>query len=198
MIEQNSEAKTEKKAGGGLIERSDARPSELAHAWIVVITKAGQERIVHQRLSRTGFEVYLPMRLASGPKKGSYPAPFFPRHLFARATLDAERWHSIFTTVGISRVLCSPQSPIGVRDEFIHKIREREVEGYLPLGVASTARADRPARAYKRGEKVTSLAGFVDLLFDTAVDERRVSLLASGMGDSGFRITANLRKSAVR
>ncbi len=179
-------------------DHSSARLSTTPSAWIVVVTKGMQERAVRERLIHQGFDVYLPMRMVHGPKKGAYPAPFFPRHLFARLTLEAERWQSIFTTVGVSRVLSSPERPLGVRDEFIHRIRDREKDGYLSLGVVRNANAPKEKPAYKPGEKVSTLGGVVDLLFDTWIDEKRSLLLASVASDSSWKVTVDLRNRAGR
>lgn len=177
-----------------MVRGEEVRLALADEAWVVVITKGGQERLVADRLKREGFEVYLPMRMACGPRKGSYPVAFFPRHLFVLATHDDDLWHKLFRTVGVTRVLCSPSAPVGLSGVFIHKIREREIQGFLPLGQPIDASPGKALSEYKRGEKVTTLGGYVDLIFDTSLDERRASLLASGMGDSGIRITTRLRK----
>lgn len=177
------------------VEKSDARigEGESPSAWIVVITKGGQERLVSMRLRALGFEVYLPMRLVVGPKKGSYPVPVFPRHLFARVTLDADRWQQIFTTVGITRVLCSPDRPIGVRDDFMNKIRGREVDGYLNLIARPKFLAEKALPKGDRRRQIHTHADAVDLLLSETIDDRRSALLLSMTGDSSMRITVDLR-----
>lgn len=175
--------------------KSDARivEGEAPSAWIVVITKGGQERLVATRLRGIGFEVYLPMRLVVGPKKGSYPLPVFPRHLFARVTLDAERWQQIFTTVGITRVLCSPDRPMGVRDDFMNTIRGREVDGYLHLIPRPKFQPEKVFPKGDRRRQVRTHADVVDMLLSEVIDDRRAALLLSMTGDSSMRITVDLR-----
>lgn len=193
-MEQVSEAKNEKKE-----IRSDARLCEgVASAWIIVVTKRMQEAVVKLRLEQRGFEVYLPMRLVNGPKKGTYPVPFFPSNLFARATMDARRWQSIFTTPGVARVLCSPDRPMGVRDEFLQLIRDREVAGYLHLIPRADGLAERVMPTGKRAKKTLATpAEIADFLQSVTIDERRAQLLASFTGDSSMRITVDYRKAAA-
>lgn len=168
----------------------------LDGAWIVVITKLQQERMVARDLERKGFEVYLPMCLKAGRDGGSYPAPLLPRYLFARMALTSLRWQSLLSTVGVARVLCTPQQPIGVRDEFLAKLRAREVEGYVAVG-CQDAKAPKPAKL-KKGEKVTTLGGAVEALVSESIDGKRATLLASFFNSDSVRITVDLRKQAAR
>lgn len=172
-----------------VIDHTSARIVEgvASTAWIIVITKGKQEAMVKARLEAKGFEVYLPMRLVIGARKGVYPVPFFPRHLFARAQMDAGRWQSIFTTVGVARLLCSPDRPLGVRDDFINKIKGRELKGYLNL-VPKPQETKRLGRA----KEIKTYDDVLELIESEAIDERRASLLASFIGDSSARITTRL------
>ncbi|MDP3853632.1 transcription termination/antitermination NusG family protein [Phenylobacterium sp.] len=172
-----------------VVDHSSARiiEGEASTAWIIVITKGKQEAMVKARLEAKGFDVYLPMRLVIGARKGIYPVPFFPRHLFARARMDAGRWQSIFTTVGVSRLLCSPDRPLGVRDDFINKIKAREVKGYLNL-VPKPQEAKRLGRA----KALKTYDDVLELIESEAIDERRAWLLGSFVSDSSVRITTRL------
>lgn len=187
--------------------RSDARVSEDTAdgrgAWIIVVTKRHQETIVKERLERpdragrVGFEVYLPMHQIERPKLGLVAKPFFPCMLFARATLDADRWQRIFTTPGVARVLCSPMRPLGVRDEFLDIFRKREVKGLLHLIPRPKGLADRVLPREKRYRSIKSQDDVADLVQSEVVDDRRAALLALVTGDSSYRITVDLRKSAA-
>lgn len=178
--------------------KSDAR-LEAGHpsAWIVIITKRHRETVVKDRLERLEFETYLPMRLVHGAKKGIYPVPFFPNHVFARATMDAHRWQAIFTLPGVARVLCRPERPMGIREDFINKLREREIKGYLHLVPRPQAVADK---AFPKGGSVARVETqdeLVDLLQGKAIDDQRAALLASFIGDSKFRLTVDLSRKAA-
>lgn len=193
VMDQISEAKNLKKETRSDARIQDGQPS----AWIIVLTKRLQEKVVKLRLEQRGFEVYLPMRLVHGPKKGIYPVAFFPGMVFARATLDAERWQAIFTTPGIARVLCSPDRPIGVREEFMQLIRDQEIKGYLHLVPRDQAVAARVFPKGSRTKLIKSQADVLHMLQSEAIDERRASLLASFTGDSSMRVTVDFRKRAA-
>lgn len=183
------------------LPRSDARVTDETRkghgAWIIVMTKRMQETTVKERLERKGFEVYCPMLLVDHPKRGVVPKPFFPSMLFARATLDAERWQDIFTTPGIARVLCSPSRPMGVRDEFLDIFRKRERKGYLHLIPRPEGLIERLYPRDKRFRKIRSQDDVADLLQSEVIDDRRAGLLASVTGDSQMRVTVDLRKAAA-
>jgi hypothetical protein len=85
-----------------------------------------------------------------------------------------------------------------VRDEFVSQIRAREIDGYLTLGVAGQAKARKPKPSFEKGQKVTALAGVIDLLFDQWIDEKRGRLLVSFASDSSVKITMDLRRAAGR
>lgn len=156
-------------------------PAGRPQAWLVVLTKANCERIVRDRLQAQGFEVYLPLRLLSldaAKRRGIGSTPFFPRVLFARATLDADRWQVIFSTYGVQRVLCDPMKPRGVRPDFVRRLRQRELGGFLQVGLVDPARpeAKPPEKDYRTWCK---LGDVLDGLSAERVDSNRGSLLLS-------------------
>jgi hypothetical protein len=79
-----------------------AEVREIRRVWIVVQAKPAQERLAKDELEHKGFEVYLPMRLFEDRKGEIRATPFFGRYLFARVTLDVERWKGIYTTRGVA------------------------------------------------------------------------------------------------
>jgi transcription antitermination factor NusG len=171
------------------VKLSDDGPNS---AWLVIITKGSSERVVADRLRARGFQVYLPMRLVDerrrkGRAPAAVPRPFLPRHLFARAQLDAARWQEIFTTVGIQRVLCDPRRPTGVADWFIQRLRGQEIDGMFQLG------RHKPLSNWKNGERVKVLDEAIDALVAEVVDGKRVHLLGSFFNSDSIRITVSLR-----
>ncbi len=170
-----------------------------AREWIVVITKLQNERMVARDLERKGFEVYLPMCLKEGRDGGSYPAPLLPRYLFARMALSSLRWQSLLSTVGVARVLCTPARPIGVREEFLAKLRAKEVAGYVAVGCAGAGAAGAAQGVrLKKGDRITTLGGAVEALVSETIDGKRATLLASLFNSDSVRITVDLRKQAAR
>lgn len=152
-----------------------------ADPWLIVITKGGKERSVRDRLDDQGFEVYVPMRpldAVTAKRRGVEAVPFFPRILFARATLDAYRWQAIFNTIGVSRVMCDPLKPRGLKPEFITKLREREFEGFLRIGLRDPSKPAPPPPP-KDPRKWVKMGDVVEGLINETVDDRRGSVLVS-------------------
>ena len=177
--------------GSGLKDRPvDA--STPYSAWIVVLTKGQCERPTKAQLEAQGFEVYLPMRPVRHRFGGVHPVPLFPRYLFVRITREACRWQALFGTRGVTRVMCTMQRPIGVRNEFIEKVRAQELkvlEGFGAEGAAA-------AVSFKPGDRVVTLDGLVQGIFQEDIDGRRVAILISLIGGDSRIATVDMRKLA--
>lgn len=166
-------------------------------AWMVVITKPQREKEVRDRLMHQGFEVYLPFRLldeVTAKRRGIDATPLFPRFLFARATLDAYRWQAIFNTIGVSRVLCDPKAPRGLKPEFLDRIRAREIDGFLKIGLRDPNRPAPAAAPPKDHRKWVSLGEVVDGLLQIGVDADREAVLVSLLNGNLTSIVQDLRK----
>jgi transcription antitermination factor NusG len=163
--------------------------------WLIVITKGQRELSVRDRLAKQGFDVYVPMRLldaVQAKRKGVAALPCFPRYVFARATLDAYRWQVIFSTIGVSRVLCDPRSPRGLRPAFIDRIRAQEIDGFLQIGLKDPANPAPPPPP-KDPRKWRKLGDVVAGLMAEPVDERRGSVLVSLLDAGHSAITQRVR-----
>lgn len=174
------------------------REGAPAAGWLIVVTKGQKERSVCDRLQAQGFETYLPLRLleaAQAKRRGVVAVPYFPRIVFARATLDADRWQSIFSTIGVIRVMCDPHRPRGVSAAFVERLRRREFRGFLKAGLRDPSKPREAFKAPPRGLWVRlSLDEIVKALENEAVDEVRKSLLVSLLDASLPAISADLRK----
>jgi transcriptional antiterminator RfaH len=151
--------------------------------WVVVMARPAQERRAKRELENQAFEVYLPMRLYENRKGVTMATPFFPRYLFARVTLQVERWKSIYGTLGVAGVLGRPECPIGVQDWVIERIKAQEEAGFIKLAEASVL---------KKGERYRDVVTGLEGVFHEAVDEKRALLLTQYMGDS--RMTVDIRR----
>lgn len=160
--------------------------------WIVVHTRAGEERVAKEELERLGrgFEVYLPMRLATlkdnwKKSREIVARPFFPRFIFARVGLQVDRWKSIYTTRGVRSVLGNGLLPTGVKDEVIDRIKAQEEAGFIKMGLSE----DCP---FKPGDRVG--IGPLEAVFHERVDARRVVILLSLLQRTDSPVTVDLRK----
>lgn len=170
---------------------------QKSSAWLIVITKGGKERSVHDRLVAQGFEALLPLRPLNermAKRRGVSAVPLFPRMLFARATLDAHRWQAIFSTIGVSRVLCDPMQPKGLKAEFVERIRARCFDAFLAIGLVDPDKPPAPPKIKDRRQWV-KLTDVVDGLFSEGIDERRGSVLVSLLSEGHSAVTQPIRKA---
>ena len=164
--------------------------------WMVVITHAGKERSVHDRLVAQGFEVFLPLQPLTerqAKRRGVAAVPFFPRMLFARATLDAYRWQAIFNTIGVCRVMCDPMSPKGVKPEFIARLRARVFEEFLAIGCVDPNKPP-PAPKVRDRRQWVKLNDVIDGLVAEGLAGRRDSVLLSLLTEGHAAVTQTIRR----
>jgi transcriptional antiterminator RfaH len=153
---------------------------DIKGGWYVVQTQVNAEAKAARNLVQQGFEIYLPRylkRRSHARKVETVPAPLFPRYLFVRIDMDAQRWRSIQSTFGVSRLITNGPDPAPLAREVLHVLRAREDEGGF---VVMNHRA-----AFAMGEKVRILAGaFSDVvgLFDGLGDRERVAILLDLLG----------------
>jgi transcriptional antiterminator RfaH len=151
-----------------------------SEAWYVVQTQVNAEAKAARNLVRQGFEIYLPRylkRRSHARKIEKIATPLFPRYLFVQIDMAAQRWRSIQSTFGVSRLVCNGPDPAPVAQQVLNLLKAREDEGgYVKLD-------QRPKFAL--GEKVRVLAGvFADNLglFDGLADRDRVAILLDLLG----------------
>lgn len=155
--------------------------SEVAGArWYVVQTQVNGEAKAAQNLLRQGYEVYLPryLKRRRHARKMDFTAkPLFPRYMFVAIDMATQRWRSIQSTFGVSRLVTNGDDPATVPDGVVHALRAREDEkGFIRLD-------SRPT--FAPGDKVRVLAGaFMDSagLFSGLADHDRVSILLDMLG----------------
>jgi transcriptional antiterminator RfaH len=148
--------------------------------WYVVQTQVNGELKATQNLLRQGYDVYLPRyqkRRRHAGKTDVTAKPLFPRYLFVTIDLATQRWRSIQSTFGVSRLVSNGDDPATVPEGVVHALKAREDDkGFIRLDI-------RPA--FLPGDKVRVLAGvFMDSagLFNGMADHDRVSILLDMLG----------------
>jgi transcriptional antiterminator RfaH len=148
--------------------------------WYVVQTQVNGEVKAAQNLLRQGFEIYLPryLKRRRHARKIDFVAkPLFPRYLFVAIDVAAQRWRSIRSTQGVSRLVCNGEEPATVPNGLLSALKAREDDcGFVRMEA-------KPAFAL--GDKVRVLAGaFMDSagLFDGMEDHDRVAILLDMLG----------------
>src|SRR5437016_2704982 len=146
-----------------------------AQRWYVVQSQPNTELKAVAHLNRQGFATYLPRylkRRRHARRVEVVAAPLFPRYLFVSIDMTAQRWRSIYSTVGVSRLVSNGDWPAPVPDEVITSLRQREsTSGYVQL--------DRRPN-FRAGDRVRILEGaFYDCLgvYEGMSDRDRVGIL---------------------
>lgn len=153
---------------------------EPARRWYVVQTQPhGEDRAI-VNLERQGFATYLPRyakRWRHARKTRIISAPLFPRYMFVSIDLATQRWLSIRSTFGVSRLVCQGDSPLPAPSGVVEGLRARENEdGLIQLGSPT---------GLKAGDKVRVMGGAFEEslgLFETVRDEERVTILLDLLG----------------
>ena len=148
--------------------------------WYVVQTQVNGEAKATEHLRRQGYEIYLPryLKRRRHARKMDFTArPLFPRYIFVAIDMATQRWRSVQSTVGVSRLVTNGDSPAVVPEGVVRALKAREdTKGFVKLDAAP---------AFTPGDKVRVLAGaFMGNagLFNGMADHDRVSILLEMLG----------------
>jgi transcriptional antiterminator RfaH len=103
--------------------------SSLSSRWYVVQTHSQAEAKASGHLQRQGFEIYLPKylkRRRHARRTETVIAPLFPRYLFVAVDMTSQRWLSIRSTIGVTRLVCDGDRPAAVPVAVFEALRSRE------------------------------------------------------------------------
>jgi transcriptional antiterminator RfaH len=148
--------------------------------WYVAQTHVHAESKATLHLGRQGFEVYLPRYLKQrrhARRVDTVAAPLFPRYLFVSVDMATQRWHSIRSTFGITRLVTNGDVPAVVPQAIIEGLKRREDTN----GLVQLERRPR----FAPGDKIRVLNGaFCDALglFEGIRDQERVAILLDLLG----------------
>ena len=147
--------------------------------WYVAHTRPQAEARAREHLLHQGFEAWLPEYRRTrrhARRTDQVLRPLFPRYLFVRLALDAERWRAVLGTAGVQH-LVGGDPPTPLADAVIEAIRARtDDEGLVPVS---------PVLSLKAGDAVRiaegPLADLEGVFLD--IDEKdRVAILLRLMG----------------
>lgn len=148
--------------------------------WYVVQSQPNAEQKALAHLNRQGFGTYMPRylkRRRHARRVDIVAAPLFPRYLFVSIDLSAQRWRSIFSTVGVSQLVCNSGAPAAISNQVIAALKAREgADGCIHLD-------NRPN--FRVGDKVRVVEGaFLDCLglYEGMKDSDRVAILLDLLG----------------
>ena len=148
--------------------------------WYVVQTQVNGEAKAAENLRRQGYDAYLPryLKRRRHARKMDFTAkPLFPRYMFVAIDMATQRWRSVQSTVGVSRLVTNGDSPAVVPEGVVYALIAREdAKGFVKMDAGP---------AFALGDKVRVLAGaFMDNagLFNGMADHDRVSILLDMLG----------------
>ena len=144
--------------------------------WILVYTKAKQERRANDNLLNQGFKTFLPLISSSNRnQKSKLLKPVFPRYLFVQVDLMSENWISIRSSYGVSGIVMFGEEFTSIPPEIINSLKDR-------LNAEDIYEERVQVIDYKKGDKLTikqgKLAG-IDAIFLSKKSKDRVRLLLS-------------------
>lgn len=154
--------------------------AELHPRWFVAHTHPNAEAKATLHLNRQGFEIYFPRylkRRRHARRVETVAAPLFPRYVFVAVDLAAQRWRSIYSTVGVTRLVCNGEDPTPVPDGVVEALRSCEdAGGFIKLDSRS---------AFRAGDKVRVLDGAFSSclgLFEGMAERERIAILLDLLG----------------
>jgi transcriptional antiterminator RfaH len=165
----------------------------MTSRWYVVQTQPHAEGKAMGHLIRQGFATYLPRylkRRRHARKIETVAAPLFPRYLFVTVDMETQRWRSIHSTFGVSRLVCNGDEPAPVPEAVVAELQSRvDAQGFVRL-------ERRPQ--FVPGEHVRIVDGvFADSLglFEGMADRERVAILLDLLGR---KVRILLDENAIR
>jgi transcriptional antiterminator RfaH len=154
--------------------------AELHPRWFVAHTHPHAEGKATAHLNRQGFDIYYPRylkRRRHARRIETVAAPLFPRYLFVAIDLNVQRWRSIYSTVGVSRLVCNGDDPTPVPDGIVEALKQREdAGGFIRLDT-------RPP--FRAGDKIRVLDGAFSSclgLFEGMAEPERIAILLDLLG----------------
>jgi transcriptional antiterminator RfaH len=154
--------------------------AELHPRWFVAHTHPHAEGKATAHLNRQGFDIYFPRylkRRRHARRIETVAAPLFPRYLFVTIDLKVQRWRSIYSTVGVSRLVCNGDEPTPVPDGILEALKQREdAGGFIKLDT-------RPP--FRAGDKIRVLDGAFSSclgLFEGMAERERIAILLDLLG----------------
>jgi transcriptional antiterminator RfaH len=148
--------------------------------WYVAQTHPHAETKASLHLRRQGFDVYLPRYLKQrrhARRVEKIAAPLFPSYLFVTIDIATQRWLSIDSTFGVTRLVRVGDRPAPVPQSVIDALKGRE-------NSAGIVQLDRRPR-FLPGEKIRVVGGaFCDCygLYEGMSARERVAILLDLLG----------------
>ena len=159
--------------------------------WVLIYTKAKQEKRAKKNLENQGFKTFLPLIAPTNTLvKSKNLEIVFPRYLFTQVNLKLDNWNSIKSTKGVDHIILFGNEFTVVPDQIIKLIKERlDRRGVYKQKISKTN--------FNTGDKLVVKEGAfsgIDAIFISYQSKDRVKLLLKLLKTS---ILAEVPKSDV-
>jgi transcriptional antiterminator RfaH len=153
-------------------------------AWFLIHTKPSKERWVHDQLSETLPEVFLPLLRARVPRWGRLTwsvMPLFPGYVFARLDLEAN-YCDVKYVSGVRGLVSAGKDPLVVPQNIVEEIKRRGVNGTVQI----------EEKLFGRGEEVCVVEGHFrgfQAIFERYLSSaERAAILLHSVETTGLRV----------
>jgi len=151
-----------------------------SNRWYVAQTHLHAEARAEAHLRRQGYPVYVPRylrRRRHARRVDTVAAPLFPQYVFVEVNIAAQRWRSIQSTIGVSRLVCNGEYPAALDGRIIQGLRNREdARGFVQVERRMTFKPGDPVLV-REGAFASCLG-----LFEGVTDAERVTILLDLLG----------------
>ena len=142
--------------------------------WVLVYTKAKEEKKAKENLARQGFKTFLPLIAATNKNRESKSlVPVFPRYVFAQINLEIDNWNSINSTYGVSHIVMFSDELSAIPNSIIQSIQKK-------LDQAGLYKEHVSIVDYQKGDPLSIKEGQfagIDAIFLSKRSKDRVRLL---------------------
>lgn len=144
----------------------------MSTGWVVAQTKPQRELYAAENLARQEYEHYLPRVLVYHTDR-AYAVPLFPSYIFVHIK---DRWLSLLSTYGITRLIMSGPTPAIIPQHEIDKLRAREEQGFVNLNKIERFRPGQVVHIKK------GLYAGMEAIYDAPSPRERAQVLMDYLG----------------
>ena len=158
--------------------------------WFLVQTLGHKEQQARMHLRIQGFRTYMPQyqrTIRHARQLRTVRAPLFPGYLFVILDLERDRWLSVRSTIGVSRLVGAADRPLAVPHGIVESLIAHANEANLTLF----------GDGLQKGQKIRIATGpFAEFIgtLDRLDDSGRVRVLLNMMGSE---ISISLQRAGV-
>jgi transcriptional antiterminator RfaH len=158
--------------------------------WFLVHTLGHKEQQARMHLRIQGFRTYMPQyqrTIRHARQLRTVRAPLFPGYLFVILDLERDRWLSVRSTIGVSRLVGAADRPLAVPQGIVETLIAHANEANLTLF----------GDGLQKGQKIRIATGpFAEFIgtLDRLDDSGRVRVLLNMMGSE---ISISLQRAGV-